>query len=420
MKIAFLIERNIYFRTFGPVINEALEKGHQVFCFHNYNQPKSGSKAYQFPYISQTPGFKNGKVISLDFQTKDEFIEKVLTSGVQVIVSLDFIAAYSVLKDKLKEKNVFWVSLQNGFDTGPTSGENLLMPDRFFIYSLEFLGWVFEYLKRTGKSQGENLLAFKNKLQEKVKPVGFWLHQKQSLPTPSEIKNKWGIPLNKKVVLLFPFPFGSSLKRPWTKYIYGWHNKFLQMLLAKFFGNKRWLSQVLEKQNDHQVCLAIKKFCENNNAVLLVKCRKKDPARKYLIKMAKKVIYDESFYPSTTMECFSVADICFNFYSTAALESVAKGVSNVCIAPDVSDWKDIQGVLWQTILAKEKDFFDFPGVSYLKTIPEIINSLPKKNFSDFSFNKESQSKYLQKFANNNIETAPANIIGEIEKLAEKR
>ncbi|MEK7103914.1 MAG: hypothetical protein AAB842_00755 [Patescibacteria group bacterium] len=389
MNIAFLIERNVYFKTFGPLIDRALEMGHKVFCLHNYNQSRTGPKSYQFPYIGQTPKFQNGQVISFNFPTEDNFVERILANGIEAVISLDFVDKYLAVREKIKKDKVFWLALQNGFDTGLISGKNLSAPDKFFIYSWEWLEWILNYLGRGNREE----------LKDRVEPVGFWLCEKNNLSSPERIRNKWGIPLDKKVVLLLPFPFGSSQKTFWTKYVYG----------TRFFS----------KQNDYNVCLAIRKFCDNNNATLLVKCRKKDPAKDYLIKMADKVIYDESFYPSTTMECFSIADICFNFYSTAAIESVAMGVSNVCIAPDTADWKDIQGVLWQTILAKEKDFFDFQGASYLKTISEIINNLPKQSFADFSFNNENQTQYLQKFANSNIETASLNIILEIEKLVKK-
>jgi len=390
MKVAFLIERNIYFRIFGPVIDKALEKGHEVFCLHNYSQPKTGSKAYQFPYISQAPQFTNGGVISLDFRSQGDFIEKCLQNNIQAIVSLNITQGNLGLIKELKLKGIYWVALQNGFDTVAVSGNYLTAPDKFFIYSPEWLECIFDYLKRAG---------FQQKFSDKIMPVGFWLAEQKTIINPQDIKKKWGIPENKKVVLLLPFPFGSSLKRPWTKYIYG----------TRFFS----------QENDYSVCLAIKEFCRKNSGYLLVKSRQKDPVRNYLKKMADKVLYDEEFYPSTIMECLAIADICFNFYSTVAIEAISMDVPNVCIAPKTKNWKDIQTSLWQTIFAKEKDFFDFPGVSYLKTISEIIKDLPQKSFSDFSLDKEKQNQYLQKFANNNIETASENIISEIEKLTQK-
>ncbi len=418
MTTAFLVERNAYFKPFGPVIDMALERGHQVFCLHNYNQPRSGLKAYQFPDTNQTPKFQKGEVISLDYKTESEFIEKVLSNGIQVIVSLNFIATYLPTKNKLKEKGVFWVSLQSGFDGWPQSEEYLRYPDRFFIFSSDWLLKVFHYLRSIGKAKENNFDSFEANLAEKVKKVGFWITNSKKLLNPDKIKQDWGIPPNKKVVLFFPFPFGSSIDRFWTKYIFGWHNRFLQLPLAMFSFSKRWIKQVWEKQNDYQVSLAIKRFCEQNNGFLLVKCRKKDPAKKYLIKMADKILYDEEFYPSTALKCFSVADICFNFYSTGVMESAAMGVSNVCIAPNEQDWKDIQSPLFKA-MSEEKKLFSWPRISYLQTIPEIIKNLPSKKISNFVFDKKEQANFLQKFADGNIGSASENIILEIEKMVQK-
>ncbi|MCL5011099.1 MAG: hypothetical protein M1127_02725 [Patescibacteria group bacterium] len=419
MRIGFLIARNVYFRSFGPVIDGFLQKGHSVFCLHDYSQPKGGSKGYQFPDIAQTPFFRNGQVFSLEFSSERDFIDKVLQNSIELVFSLDFIEAHFNLREELAKKGVFWAALQNGFDSGPHSGKNLSMPDRFFVYSSEWLEWMFEYLKKAGKTKEENFSEFEKKLRERVKPVGFWTAEQKSIIDPTAVRKKWGIGAGKKVVLLLPFPFGSSIDRFWTKYVFGWHNVFSQLPLALFSFNKRWIKQVMGKENDFRVSLAIKRFCERNNCFLLVKCRKKDPAKKYLIKMADKILFDGGFYPSTIIECFSVADVCFNFYSTAAIEAAAMGVSNVCIAPDVSDWKDIRNVLWQTILEKENDFFGFLGVSYLKSIAEIIRELPQKTFSDFPLDKEKQSRYLQKFAGGLSGGAVAKIVSEIEKLIQK-
>ncbi|MDD4990298.1 MAG: hypothetical protein PHW31_03245 [Candidatus Pacebacteria bacterium] len=420
MKIGFLVSRNIYFRIFGFIIDAALQKSHEVFCLHDYSQPQTGSKAYQFPLITQAPAFLSGKAISLSFQGEQDFKNKVLQNKIQVIVSLDFIPAYFGLRKELQEKGIFWTALQNGFDSGPHSGEHLAMPDKFFIYSPEWLKWMFEYLKKSGKTEEADLSAFKQKTDNKVEPVGFWPAEQQKLIDAAKVRNKWAVPNGRKVVLFLPFPFGSSVDRFWTRYIYGASKVLFQLPFGFLSFRARFLKQVLKKENDLNVCKAIRRFCDENNGFLLVKSRAKDPVKPYLAKMADKVLYDESFYPSTIKECFSIADICFNFYSTAAIEAASAGVPNVCIAPDVLDWKDINNVLWESILGAEKDFFGWPKVSYLKTISEILKELPQKTFEDFSLHKEQQVKYLQKFANGNTESASFNIISTIEKLVQSQ
>lgn len=429
MKIGFLVERNNYFRIFGPVIDRALERGHQVFCLHDYSQPKTGPKYYQFPHINQTPNFQNGQGVSLEFIGQDALFEQIIKNNIQVVVSLDFLEKDQILYEKLKERGIFWTALQCGFDSGPHSGERLFLPDRFFVYSEFWLEWMYFYLKKIGKTNKENFKDFQENLKNIVKPVGFWMVEGFDSLKKDEIKKSWGISEGKKVVLLLPFPFGSSVDKYWTKFVFGMNCPFWQKIILRslsFIGEiskndlGRFLQQVKNRQNDICLMKSIRNFCDKNNAVLLVKCRKKDPAKNYLVEVADKVLYDENFYPSTTTQCLRVADLCISFYSMATLEGVACSVPHTCIAPDSRDWQDIQGVLWQTIFEKAKCIYDFPGVSYLRTIYEIINSLPNQTLIDFSFDKGKQVQYLQKFANGNIKTASLNIIIEIEKLEEKR
>jgi len=419
MKIGFLVERNIYFRIFGSIIDKALERGHQVFCFHNYSHHQTGSKGYQFPDIAQTPPFKNGKVVSLPFQNQEEIVKHCLERNIKVIVSLDFMKNYLALQEKLQKEAVKWCALQSGFDSGPNSGEYLSLPDRFFIYSPQWLQWIFAYLKKSGKTAENNFADFAQKLNNKVKAVGFWLTEQKNIISAQEVKHKWGIPPEKKVVLFLPFPFGSSVKTFWTQCVFGWRKKFLQLPLALLYGKKRWIKQVLNEENDYRLCCAIKKFCEKNNAYFLVKSRQKDPVKNYLAKMADKVLYDEEFYPATILQCFSVADICLSFFSSAVLEAATTNVPHICIAPAVEDWKDIQGTLWQIILEKERNFFDFPGVSYLRTIPDIINNLAQQNLGDFPLVRGKQVQYTQKFANGMEHMACEKILLEVEKVVEK-
>ena len=391
MKICFLIFRNTYFRIVSPIIDTALKSGHEVFCFHDYSQPKTGSKGYQFPALEQVPSFSSGKPVCLSFESSQDFIEKAVSNGIVAVVSVDFWDSYLDLRKQLKEKGIFWFSLQNGFDTAVNSGKFLSGPDKFFFYSLEWFDWMADFLK-TPNLQKE--------LGDKAEVVGFWLAEQKKIIDPVGVRTKWGIPFDKKIVLLLPFPFGSSKKSFWTHCVFG--------------------TRFLSRENDFEAVKSIRKFCDKNNAFFLVKCRQKDPAKKYLTRIADKVLYDEGFYPSTIMECFSIANICFNFYSTCAIESAALGVPNVCIAPDVKKWQDINNAFWESILRKEKDFFDTPGVSYLQTVSEIIKNLPQKSFSDFSFSAEKQAQYLQKYAMGETQNASPKIIKEIEKIIQVR
>ncbi|MDD5738613.1 MAG: hypothetical protein PHY72_01645 [Candidatus Pacebacteria bacterium] len=417
MKIAFLIERNTYFRFLGVIIDEALRRGHEVFCLHDYSQPKVGSKGYQFPDIAQTPHFKNGKLVSLSYQNQSELKEKILQKEIKAVVSLEVPAIILNLQKELKEKGVYWVCLQNSFDIA-FSGINMDKPDRFFAYTLTWTDWLFEYFKKTGKASREKIDELKKIVGAKVKFVGFWGFGQSNAIDKNEIRRKWGIPQSKKVFLLVPFPFDSSLKHFWARFVYGMDNKFLQLFLNLFnkTNKNRFVLQIKNRENDRQLVGSIREFCDKNNAFLLVKSRVKDPVRKYLAKMADKVLYDESFYPTTIMECLAVSDICLSFYSTVAMESACSGVPHICVAPAKEDWRDLQSPYFETIFEKMGDFFNFPGVSWKLSIPQAIKKLEGASFLDFILNENQLEKYHQKFIGDLSGNYAANVVDEIESL----
>ncbi|MDD5433510.1 MAG: hypothetical protein PHE77_02525, partial [Candidatus Pacebacteria bacterium] len=175
--------------------------------------------------------------------------------------------------------------------------------------------------------------------------------------------------------------------------------------------------QIIRKENDYEAMKALRKFCDANNGFLRIKSRQKDPVKKYAAKMADKVLYDQEFYPSTVLKCFAVADIFFSFYSTGVMEAAIARVSSVCIAPAEQDWSDIQGAQFKDL--SQRGLFDWPGVSYLQTIPEIISGLAQKRISDFAFLAQEQAKYLQRFADGKIHGVAESIVLEIEKILQK-
>jgi len=417
MNIAFLIERNTYFRFLGVIIDEALRRGHNVFCLHDYSQPKAGSKGYQFPDMAQTPNFKNGKAVSIAYQNQNELKEKILQQGVKAVVSLEIPAVVLNLKEELKKEGVYWVCLQNSFDIA-FSGSNMEKPDKFFIYTSVWIDWLFEYFKKTKKASKEKIEELKKIIGTKVKFVGFWGFDQSNVINKKEVRKKWGIPPEKKVFLLAPFPFNSSLKHFWARFVYGMDNKFLQLFLNLFnkINQNKFALQIKAKENDKQLIRSIREFCDKNNAFFLVKSRVKDPVRRYLKKQADKVLYDESFYPTTIMECLAVSDICLSFYSTVAMESACLGVPHICVAPQKEDWKDLQGPYFETIFEKMSDFFNFPGVSWKMSIPQAIEKLKKASFLDFVLNKSQLEKYHQKFIGDLSGNYAANVVNEIESL----
>jgi len=184
-------------------------------------------------------------------------------------------------------------------------------------------------------------------------------------------------------------------------------------LLVMFSFKKYIIRAALKNENDKAFCLALKKFCLRNNCYLLVKSRKKDIVKSYLAKIADKVLYDEGFYPATILKCFTIADLCVNFLSTAVLESIPLSVPNLSVLPP-PNYKNINNPVWKLLLSKYRDIFDFKGVSKLVSLSEAFKFFKEKNLNDFTFDIIAQKEYVKKYIGSNEPSEKA--VDEIEKI----
>jgi len=169
MKIAFLVHRNIYYKYFATIIDEALKRGHEVFCLHDYSQSRTGPKGYQFADIENVPNFKFGKVKTISFNNNEELLGIVGEYNIQVLITIHFLAEYIDLKRQLKKQGVFWVAIQSVGDM-LQNAEYLHMPDRYLLDSDTWLSLALHFLKIKGV---KDFSKIKNELTGKVKIAGF-------------------------------------------------------------------------------------------------------------------------------------------------------------------------------------------------------------------------------------------------------
>jgi len=406
MRIAFLINRNIFYKYFSTIIDEALKRGYPVFCFHDYSQPRKGKKAYQFPALNQTPRFKHGLVSAVSFKTEEELVKFASQKKIDVIVSLHFTSSYQGLRKALQAKGIRWVALQNGLDS-IGHAELFSQPDKYLFYTKPWLDFALQYL------ENEKKIFDKKETLNKIAFCGFSELDQVGLLNPYTIKKEWGIGEAKKVVVFLPFPFGATDDRFWSKIVYGLSNPLVRVLLVMFSFKKYIIRAALKNENDKAFCLALKKFCLHNNCYLLVKSRKKDIVKSYLAKIADKVLYDEGFYPATILKCFTIADLCVNFLSTAVLESIPLSVPNLSVLPP-PNYKNINNPVWKLLLSKYRDIFDFKGVSKLVSLSEAFKFFKEKNLNDFTFDIIAQKEYVKKYIGSNEPSEKA--VDEIEKI----
>lgn len=415
MKIGFIVERNAYYRIFSPIIDEALRRGHEVVCMHDYSHPKTGMKGYLFPYIESAPSFRFGKPKTIPFNGSAEFLKTIRNHNINVSVSQHFLPQYNDLYNVLKKEGVFWVAIQYSLDMIPIS-EHLCIPDRYLIYSDVWLDWALYYLSNKGVIGEQDVSDYKEKLKGKVKSIGFPELDQLNMIDPEEVRREWDIPDGKPVVLFLPFGFGSAENRVYASFIYGMNNPLIQLPVALLSLRVRYIRQVMHGGNDMNVVKSVKKFCEKNDAYLLVKSRLKDPVRNYLSAVANKVVYDKDYYPADILKCLSISNVCINSLSTAVTEAIPAGVPNICISQDPHDFATVLLPLWKMVFKRGKELFDFDGASYMLSIPEAIETLPDKSIQDFPLNPNRQKEYIKKFVGYSDGKSSYRALNEIEDM----
>jgi hypothetical protein len=410
MKIAFLIERSPYYKLFGPIIDEALQRGWQVDVWHDYASPRRGLKGYQFPSVDNIPTFANGVPRVRQYESGEQLRQLAATSGVEAIVGLRPKATR--FPSGPLETDFKYVMLHSGGPDGFLVGTlpQLASSDLICLYSPFWLKWAAGYFAALGQTQ-----IFDSQYTPRVVFTGFPEMDVLSSIDPKEVRDRWNIPQDQPVVLLLPITLNNQ-HGSWPR-IFAAPNRplqYLNMLLFRGFEHRSWIKH---GWNNGTLTKSIRKFCDRNDAFLLVKGRRKNPIPPVLQAAADRMLYDETDYPPTILEAIAISDVCIHFYSTAVIEAVASGCFSLCIDRPVVDVKG-QVPLFARMWRRNDSghLYNYPGASAWRTIPDVIQDLPDTNLSDFELDARAQSRYVEEFLGYNDGRSSARMLDAIQDL----
>ena len=394
MRIGVVIERNNYYRLLAPVVDAALAKGWEVVCWHDYAQPRHGIKGYEFPAVEAAPRFRHGTPVVRTYEGSERLPDALAKAGIDAVVSIvlpsdPMVAERGALAAR-------WIGLQYAAELS-----NCLMPPGIFSASLVGLysGWWLEfglrYLRELGVAMADD--DTEREIRRKSVVVGFpELDQFRDLD-PAELRRHWQIPAGKPVVAFLPYPFQSNAKTPWSRWVFASGPQLWRRLRLRLARERRLESQLLCGWDDLAMTCAVRRFCDANDAYLLVKARAKDPVPAYLRRVADRVVYDDGHYPATILRVLGVADLCVHFYSATVLEAAGCGVPGLSICPELPDMGI--SLAWQpwVFSRDEGSAFQFRGVAETMAIGEAIETLPKKRLADFPIDRAAREAYVTKF-----------------------
>jgi hypothetical protein len=335
IKIGFNIARMNYIGILGPLIDFFKTQGDEVFllCDHKQKKQNQGYKAYLFPDIDKIKEIFPCERIFY-YQSNTELVDVIKQNDIKVIISLTFDSiAKDIYSAGLSEDNVFIAHIQTGFDLLYYDGA--FLADAVYVFSDIWLDNWKKNLVRLGKDTPQIL----KEMDSKTVIAGFPQLDQLKDFSRDKICEKYGLPKDKKIVVLLPFPWRVSFG-VWSHIIYKPQNKILKLLRLIIMRQWSKMKNVFNMADDKKVTEAIRQFSDRNDAFFVVKGRLKNRIPSYLAKAADKVIFDDSFYPYTILELLFVADLCIHFYSDAVKECVPANTPSICLGPkNPNDWE---------------------------------------------------------------------------------
>lgn len=407
--LIFLVHRSNYYKFLGPLLDEAMARGLLVEIWI-WNDAKG--KQYLDPSVK--PELLNS-VRSRKFDSLEALSSALATSEAKAVFSL-----HTREKYKLLSAGPIFVTLQHGIDSFiETDLEGLCNTDYLCLYSDFWIKWGAKYFHT---KYGINEKSAYEQLSQKVIGTGFPQMDGLRGIDPVAVRAKYGVDEGSRVVLYLPITLGN-ISGTWPRFFEGTHvlgriKTFWRAVRKDKAFFRQYLPWLLHGWNDKKLTEAVKAFAHNNGAVLIAKARKKDPLRPWLKESADLAVYDETDYPSTTLELLSIADVCVHFYSFAALESAYCEVFGITVdrpspTADVGQKPPPHHVLWRK--AEPGTAFNFPKVNAWMTIPEVIRELPGAAIDDFRIDAEARQAYIATYLGASNEKASKRILDLVSK-----
>jgi hypothetical protein len=449
MKFVFIIDNRHVYRYLSSLIEESLKRKHKVEILHLSWNVKS------MP-IELSPFFVNDQknLIFHEIPSENDLVKYIEQSNsIQYFFSIHPVM-FKFTNLALKKVTGRWCIIQHGHDSFATiwhwqyfgfSGDLHQNYNRlFFPHTSFFYNKGIYWLKKYSDSQNKDNYSFFESSKTSVIPIGSTMYNGSSkIINSSFIRKKYNVTSSNKIVLYLPFSFVAFRSKYSKNGSYAWQAAFSGLFLkykkkgdSKFQKIKNYLVFFLKKiiylvkvlsdlealnwlirrWNEPQVIKEVKKFCDNNDLILIVKPRLKFPYVGQVYKSSRVVIdndFDTQYNPSLLQELFSISDLVIGYQSTTVLESVLNNTPYLNIEPPPSNLNNDEARLFFHS-CDEGEMYNYNGVVKSMKIPELISNLNHMSLSDFKFNAQEKSKYKEKYLGEEDSNSSENLINYLE------
>jgi hypothetical protein len=396
MRIAFPILRNNYYRLLGPVVEEALARGHAATCWHDWSGPRRGHKGSEFP--GAAPAFRAGTPEVIAHQGRADLAERWRADPPDAVVSID--PPDPELRAAVKGR---WTWLQYGADIlfQPTP-RGVADADAVALYGPAWIGMIE---RRFGDGVRD--------LAAKATVVGAPELDALARIDPGAVRRRLGVAGERPIVLYLPFPLRSNVPTPWLRRVHRPASRLSQAVRLLAGGPREYWPQVARGQNDRRLVGAMRAFCDRHGALLVMKARRKDPVPRYAARLADRVLYDPSHHPPTILELLRVSALCVHHYSTAVLEAAAAGVPSLCLAPRTPELGPASFGFDCVHHGEPGGIYNAPGVAYWRPLTDAFDGLARWSLADFPLDRAARRAYVERFLGFDDARASARLLERI-------
>jgi hypothetical protein len=417
MKVAFLLERQNYYRLFGPIVDRALERGWETECWHDGTYPRTWRSGSKSPAT-----FRHGQLRVRSYRGTAGLPGLFAEARPDVVISLRQAAVAE------KPGWAGWFGLQYTLDVadlldgaGETTCDGIGLHTEYWRDRTADCLRIKAYNRSRARGRNEAPVdgaAVAETLRRRATLVGIPEMDQCHWIDPSDVRRRHGIDRDRPVVLYCPFPFRSNPRTFWTRHVYGARVPW-QRLAVRLAGRTEYQSDVARGLNDQGVVNAVRAFCDRNGAVMIVKARAKDPVPGYLSRNADRVLYDDAYYPATILELLKISALCLHFSSTVAYEAAYACVPSICLAPSGDDL----GLppIWQEwfLNVDVGGSFNFPGVVYARRLDDFLDGFATARLSDFPLDPVARAHYVEKFVGFDDGKSSDRVLDAVQVLGER-
>jgi len=308
-----LVGKSSYLKGFAPIIIEMAKRNMFPLLLCGPNPETSFAKS-----PSQKPIKKN-----MNFPGVDK---------VQFAYFLDFYQAEKIIKDRgitdvltiyvNGESSAFFKRIKgNGIRT-----HYLQFYGDFLYFPPELIGPIDNFMLYSEAMAKAYVTTHNLKSKfylEKIKIVGNPNIDLISKMSKWEIRKKYNLPQDKKIILFFSTVLELDFRR---KNIFGSDNRLKSFLKTVYQRRFRQLKNIF-KVNYSDIVKVFRRWADSNEALLIVKTKLKHKDPEYLIKSAD-IFFQENlnWYPPLSLELLIASDFVVSMSFSSTLESVAASV----------------------------------------------------------------------------------------------